>query len=285
MPINWPLRFAVACTMAVSFCGAVPERADAQPVKLDFTKYGKTKNSVCPASPNGICAAAAAINSFTFLQNTHQNLYMNLITPNLQNDGTDAADSLEFANYYYNLGGTNSEWLDSFMTAKKWWINGKAPGSTIFNSMYAGSGYNNGEVTTAFLEKELRDGEDIEIFVKYTNPAGTISGHALTLFGIDTTAGAMKIWFQDPNDPTNPYDRDITLDGGVLSFSGLFGLGDQTKFSIYAAFAESAVPEATMWAMMIVGFGGIGLVLRSRRSAPAASRKENGRIRFSVSSG
>jgi hypothetical protein len=262
------LRSAAFCAAAISFSIAVPNAAYAL-VKLDFSKYGKTTNTVCPAAPGGICAAAAAINSFTFLQNTHPDLYKGKITPNLQADGTDPKDALAFADYYYKLGAEKNEWLDTFMTSKKWWIDGKAPGTTIYSSMYLGSAYNNDKPGFAFLEKELKDGEDIEFFVSFKDKDGKELSHALTLYGIDTTKDAMKIWYQDPNDPTTEYERGVTLTDGYLSFKGLYGFGDDVQLTVYAAFAESAVPEIGTWLMMVAGFGGVGFSMRRRRGRTA----------------
>src|SRR5438477_11087919 len=67
-------------------------RADIFEFTEDFSKFGKQLNNVCGG---GVCGAIAAINSFAFLQNTHQALYDNNLLPNYdpitQTDPIDAA--------------------------------------------------------------------------------------------------------------------------------------------------------------------------------------------------
>lgn len=253
---------AIFASMAIAVGVGIADIAYSQPVILDFSKYGRTENTTCPSSPGGVCGAVAAINSFTYLQNKNPLTYGNSLVPNLNPDGTAPMDALTFADYYYGFAAEEFGALDGYMESKMWWIENHTPQRTSYSSMYVGSSYNDGNVSTDFLRNELLDGEDIEFFAcAFCDDEDNVVAHALTLYGIDTEN--MKLYFQDPNDPSTPVEKPYTIDGGVLSFTGIFGFED-LDFSVYAAFSESVIPEPTTWAMMIVGFGVIGFRLRRR---------------------
>jgi hypothetical protein len=75
-------------------------------------------------------------------------------------------------------------------------------------------------------------------------------------------------------------DPDEVLDLGVASGGSFFGLTSDTAIDSVgitrldgyavidnASFSTSAVPEPASWAMMLLGFGGLGALLRRRRGA------------------
>jgi hypothetical protein len=55
--------------------------------------------------------------------------------------------------------------------------------------------------------------------------------------------------------------RDRALVGTINNNSGT----DDYYFAANFLFTTSAVPEPASWAMMLIGFGGLGAVLRERR--------------------
>jgi hypothetical protein len=138
------------------------------------------------------------------------------------------------------------------------WINDHAPGTTVFDGRWEGR---DGRPTVDWLAQEIAHGEDVEFFID--NDAGTFY-HALTLTGIRCDAAAnCAITYSDPNDPTNRYNRDLSLGaGGRLEFDDPFGLNG-TVF-IDAAFSESAVAGPATLFLLATAFGGV-LVLRVRR--------------------
>ena len=61
-------------------------------------------------------------------------------------------------------------------------------------------------------------------------------------------------------------DNSITVDWRGLSFT------DVTVVSLNVSFGDTAVPEPSTWAMMLIGFGAAGLVLRrGRKPRPATA--------------
>ena len=75
-------------------------------------------------------------------------------------------------------------------------------------------------------------------------------------------------------DPCTDAQKQAALDaaaaGGPFQFTGTYRLGDTTGSG---TFNVSAVPEPSTWAMMILGFAGIGfMTYRRRQSAMTAAR-------------
>ena len=94
------------------------------------------------------------------------------------------------------------------------------------------------------------------------------SGATVTLERLLTGGGATKI--QEVTGSSNS----LTLQTGVLDagatyrFLYTFNAGDGGgTVSGNASFLQSSVPEPATWAMMLVGFGGIGMAMRRRRSS------------------
>ena len=58
----------------------------------------------------------------------------------------------------------------------------------------------------------------------------------------------------------------------VLSFFAAGGPGGVPPFALLDGVSMMAVPEPSTWAMMLIGFGGLGVAAyRSRRKAAAAA--------------
>lgn len=66
----------------------------------------------------------------------------------------------------------------------------------------------------------------------------------------------------------NPVSGDDTW---YPTAAGPLGLGTEMDFYLVGS-ALSAVPEPSTWAMMLLGFGGIGFVMRGRRAAGAVAQ-------------
>jgi hypothetical protein len=242
-------------------------RADSIDPSENFANFGKQVNLTCPVSPLGVCAAASAINSFIFLQNQYPAIYGTKLAPNVQADQTDPMDTLAFANLYYPLTGDSSL---NYLLSKQTWINSRAPGTTVFDSFFAGSPNHNGEPTTAFLLAEEAQQEDVELFVRdVTNPG---VAHAIVLTGISCTPeNGCVITTQDPNSPTAQQTQQVFfgLTGG-LEIVGLPGTGSPYLtdiFEIYAAFSESPVPEPRTWLLLSIA---IPILFRLRRRCRCA---------------
>jgi hypothetical protein len=71
---------------------------------------------------------------------------------------------------------------------------------------------------------------------------------------------------------TNPFDL-IMGDSYSLSFHGLQFTGDNTAYidAVTLSAAVAPIPEPATWAMMLLGFGAMGVTLRRRRSRQVAN--------------
>src|SRR5882724_6340564 len=96
-----------------------------------FGNFGEQPNT-CPTIPHGVCAAAAAINSFIFLENQYPGKYGNMLTPGVQGqkpNQTDPNDLALFGNLFYS-GPSNDDlagW-NNYADTKANWFNTHAPG-------------------------------------------------------------------------------------------------------------------------------------------------------------
>jgi hypothetical protein len=101
------------------------------------------------------------------------------------------------------------------------------------------------------------------------NPSG------VDLFQITTTTGGLPLVFQQvgslsgTSGPSSFYSFSQTVNLGASEAFG-FGIGNGGNYSndsVGVNFsASNAVPEPATWAMMLVGFGAIGWVMRRRRN-------------------
>ncbi|MDN3275918.1 PEPxxWA-CTERM sorting domain-containing protein [Frankia sp. RB7] len=74
----------------------------------------------------------------------------------------------------------------------------------------------------------------------------------------------------DPTDPLSTYSFWFTTSGGKLSFTDLSG-GNPNVGNLLDNVSVSAVPEPSTWAMMILGFLGVGVLAYRRRSEVLAA--------------
>jgi hypothetical protein len=222
---------------------------------LPFNEYGQQPNLCPPSNPKGICAAVASINSFKFLQTHYPSMYGNLLLPNLQPDGTDPIDAMDFGvngwqvganparqGYYPRPGNAYGDYIQTKMD----WIEDRAPGRTTYETRYAGAG---GVPDVAWLAEQIQKGQDVEFFVQ-----GTDFFHALTLTGVgcsDHNYVDCYIMYQDPNDVATQKQLAVnpTGPGGALQLTGVDFSGGVT-LTITGAFAESPVPEPATYLLL-----------------------------------
>jgi hypothetical protein len=247
--------------------------AAATPAAAQFDKYGHyNQNSdafadICATAAGGskACGPVALVNSFVYLQNTYPQLDNKLVGPT-----ADDAHAVALA-LSKLMGCTACDGTDTakFLDGKKAYLKDK-PGkikSLPFKNPSA-----------AALAKEIKDREDVELYLGFYDANGNAltNGHYVTLYGIsddtlsfvdpggdsgDTTTGA--------TDEKIKFNFDSTLKQLVLS--GYEGLPEGVASAhVNFAFSESPTPEPAAWAMMITGFGLVGLAARRRR-APAAA--------------
>ncbi len=220
-------------------------RADAFSYSEVFSNFGQVTNFTCPASPGGVCGAVAAMNSFTFLQNTYSSIYGITLTglnpafaaSSFASTGWVDSSGTAYQGYYSRPGTANGDFIATLQD----WVNTHQPqpNLTNFSSWYAGSP--NGLPTIDALGQEIKAQEDVEIFVK--NIAGSPSFfHVLTLTAVSCDAALnCSIKYQDPNGPAN--EQTATLANGTLQFTGVPASGFAGTVSIVSAFSESPVPE------------------------------------------
>ena len=98
----------------------------------------------------------------------------------------------------------------------------------------------------------------------------------------DTLSGLM---FEDDtgvdfSTNTGPFKQTLTFTGGTGAFAGVTGSGSGNGLIAPTGYSltgkgmlngVAAVPEPATWAMFLVGFGGIGFVMRNSRRSRAAT--------------
>ena len=110
-------------------------------------------------------------------------------------------------------------------------------------------------------------GDLFNLLVTFTQPAGSGTGTfmanllgSLTSFG----TGGVQITFNNPDVSVTSPSGPFTLHVNNVSFSGSPLLGDTVLRQDISGYVQ-AVPEPGTWALMLLGFGGIGLAMRRRR--------------------
>jgi hypothetical protein len=76
-------------------------------------------------------------------------------------------------------------------------------------------------------------------------------------------------WIDGAN-PTSPDVPGAADDGALPVYKGLPTVSPEAEApppSVIDGLAKGSLPEPTAWALMVLGFGGIGTLLRSRRRA------------------
>jgi hypothetical protein len=165
---------------------------------------------------------------------------------NFATDGWEVPGKPPRQGYYARTGDPSVDYLATKMD----WINDRAPGTTVFSSMFGGVGL----PTIDYLAGEIMKREDVEFFIKDVASGGMTTYHVLTLVGIVcVAAGNCSATYQDPNDPAQAFMSMLEMTGGRLEFdSVLYG-----RVFIDAAFSESPVPEPST--LLLLGFSLAGL--------------------------
>ena len=277
--------FAIACVI-LAICATAGANSWVS-VQLPFDQFGHLVNS------GPLCVPTATVNSFQFLQNRYPEIYDSKLIPNgdlaqarydlafgwtyngQQRDGTDDGTPTD------PKGAYSQPWWE----AKVHWVEDFAPGTTIFDGMiyrdgvdlstwYGGSVLTNGYPTWEFLWKELSDGEDVEIGIRWDD-----HGHALTLTSLkfyDANGNAMwdagearKIDYLDPNNPTQLFEADLSLGvvNGDLQFTWDNGSNPSADVSLWLAYSESPIPEPLTMLAVGMGIAGLAGYIRKRRLA------------------
>jgi len=88
-----------------------------------------------------------------------------------------------------------------------------------------------------------------------------------------TLSGAAILGAAVAADGDQSVGRRVTYDFGAERVNKIefVSTGNSFEFDSLAGTIQAAVPEPSTWAMMILGFGGIGALIRRRRANPAAA--------------
>jgi len=115
-----------------------------------------------------------------------------------------------------------------------------------------------------------RDGYRISLldfdFVGYVNFAPTLPLKVLDLLGNELVAGVYSTGSGSTH--SSLAVNSAYLDGIVIRWGPDASVGgiDNIRYDV-----QASVPEPATWAMMILGFGGVGALLRHRRMSPLAA--------------
>jgi hypothetical protein len=150
---------------------------------------------------------------------------------------------------------------------------GASQASQLFNFSYSGDGVSGSGVLTT---------SDVGSPYAVTGITGTANGEAIT--GLSSYAAADNLIYY-PTQPSVDFSglsfSTATRDWGIGWTGSAYGIvnsianpnGDCCGISpIEFNISSAGVPEPTTWALMLLGFGGLGAALRrNRRAAPAVA--------------
>ena len=265
---------------------AVPRaRAELVFFQKDYAEMGHIPNT-----SQGICAAAANINSLVYLRNHFPSVYGSTdLIPDWDGSGVvdqadylTSRDKMAFGWEYngqsrdgiYSVSGTAQHiWETTYQ-----WFEDFAPGTSVLGgqSYYSTSGWQHGELiertypTWDFMWDSLVGAMDIELGIM----SGTF-GHAVTLTGLafddldgdrlwDPGEQPEQIGYLDPNKVSQITWADVSVGaGGRYEFTWW---QDGNEWYIYRAYTEGpvSVPEPATTVFLLAGLL-VGTVWRQRR--------------------
>ncbi len=248
--------------------------ADITTYSEPFGMFGDQANMSPPGQPNGICAAASAINSFIYLENQYPNVYGQpnggKLTPNYNaTNNNDPTDTLNFGVNGFGMDPNNNNMPypgyypsplpanSGYVATKTQWFNTYAPGTTSIDSWYLGtpgdpSNQNNVNPSPQIFQSQLQAKEDVEFFIQGS------AYHVLTLTDLtvntDTAPTSYSVSWLDCNDTSMEYSSPVTFAAnGQMQITGVYGYPNGSLENITAAFAESPVPEPSTLVLLSIG--------------------------------
>ena len=288
-----PIRYA-AGSVLIALLGVLAPLSCAQAgdprdhsTDLGVDNFG-TLSQTCGFTKGG-CGPTAATNSFTFLDNTDPFLGGRLTSGNppgvaatlanlMQTDSNGSTFILNF------IAGKQAYFSDLGISAS---FSAQVDPQLLTPAQQAAAPAISGTVVTAptgiFLANELHDHEDVEMLANKINPDGSIDvtvGHYVTIVDLNwydqnengvmdqsdwaspTNHGHPTFGYMDPFGGVLRDGIELTEQNGHLT---LFGPLTGNQYEVTALVSESPTPEPTTWAMLLLGFGGLGMVLRSTR--------------------
>ena len=134
---------------------------------------------------------------------------------------------------------------------------------------FGAGGYNYSDQYVGFLkgaDGQLFTADDVKITSgpntqQVDGLVGRGSGNSLAAYCTGCTTAQRQ---QAINDTASYFDKPTT-------FTGTYSLGQDSGSGTFNIMPMGAVPEPATWAMMLLGFGGIGLMMRRKKKAPRLS--------------
>ncbi len=261
---------------------------------IDPAKYGQLKQSDIVNCPNEACGPAAAVNSFVFLQNMYPSVYgAKLVGLDPSNPPlhwqTLAGDILAMDPYMGTCCNAGTS-IEKFILGKQKYIEDAAAGSTIYMAQMdrdwdltksggaAKPGYveDNTVPSVAWLQREIDDGEDVELLITYTD--GRVGSHWVTLN--EFTSSEMTLNFIDPltGMPLKEGAVYDLISQGFrkyihISYFDPLNPNNQVDAVITGAVSESPVPEPGTAALFLLAIP-VLYWMRTSRSGKTLSLKE-----------
>jgi hypothetical protein len=282
---------AVALVVASPAWAEPPPPPQPPPLQASetFTNFGQLDQSDTACNSNG-CGATALVNGLWFLQQQYPKIFGTSLIPPTK-PGDDRANMISVANKLAGADYMNTQdatEISYFIYSKDKYLNEVAKGKIKIavqtKEPWSGppgaapSYVQNVSPTPMFLLKELKSNEAVEVLLAYKGGGG----HYITLTGIDyqptATGGSGTLSFVDPSHPTLPGQVPSRLtisqsakDGVISGVYKPFGTDESHEFEITFAAGQSPTPEPATWALMLAGFGAVGVTLRRRAriSSPA----------------
>ena len=132
-----------------------------------------------------------------------------------------------------------------------------------------GGALNNFGTITLTPDGHSYSGDLFSLLITFTAPPGTGSGaFTANLLGSLTSngVGGLQISFLTPTiQVSNGSGGFYTLHVNDVAFSGSLGPNETVLRQDISGYILAPVPEPATWALMLLGFGGIGMAMRRRR--------------------